>query len=218
MSTCASVTRRHNAGMSLRNIAGQRFGRAVALRKVGKNKWGYVLWEMRCDCNNTFVSVSRDISSGDTKSCGCYKSDITSARNFRHGHCGGEFNREYRIWTGLKTRCYNPKHYSYRHYGGRGIKVCDSWRNDFDQFLRDMGPAPSIKHSIGRINNDISYSKDNCEWQTQSQQARNTRRSHWLEAHGKRMVLKDWSEEIGVSPAAIRKRLSRGKTPEEALV
>ncbi len=97
-------------------------------------------------------------------------------------HCGCETPRptvdhkgEYTSWTMMKRRCYFPSHIGYPHYGGRGIKVCDRWFNSFANFLDDLGPKPTPRHSIDRIDNDGSYTPDNCKWSTPKEQAANRR-------------------------------------------
>ena len=93
----------------------------------------------------------------------------------KHGFARpGKEAPEYRAWAALRNRCSNPNHDAYKNYGGRGIKVCERW-NDFLAFLEDMGPRPSPKHSIDRINNDGNYEPDNCRWATRSEQCRNMR-------------------------------------------
>ena len=81
--------------------------------------------------------------------------------------------REYRTWSDIKTRCYNPKRKRYRNYGGRGIKVCDRWLESFENFYKDMGPRPSEEHSIDRIDVDGDYCPENCRWTTHRVQATN---------------------------------------------
>lgn len=80
---------------------------------------------------------------------------------------------EYSVWAGMKQRCFNPKAPSYRYYGGRGITVCQRWRESFAAFVADMGPRPSPEHSIDRINNDGNYEPGNCRWTTWDVQANN---------------------------------------------
>lgn len=90
-------------------------------------------------------------------------------------HHGGTKSVEYNTWAQMKARCYNSKSHNYINYGARGITVCDRWKNSFGAFLKDMGPRPSPKHSIDRINNNGNYEPNNCRWATNSEQVRNQR-------------------------------------------
>ena len=82
----------------------------------------------------------------------------------------------YSTWKDMLHRCNNPNRNSYQHYGGRNIKVCPEWEQDFYQFVADMGDKPTPQHSLDRINNDQGYSPDNCRWATTSEQQSNRRR------------------------------------------
>lgn len=90
---------------------------------------------------------------------------------------GKSNSSEYRIWTAMKQRCNNPRAYSFNYYGGRGIKICDSWaaRDGFTAFIKDMGEKPTKEHTLDRVNNDGNYEPSNCRWATPSQQASNKR-------------------------------------------
>lgn len=136
--------------------------------------------------------------------------------NLQHGLYGAP---GYRSWECMLSRCRNPKDPFFANYGGRGIKVCERWRSVV-AFFEDMGPRPSPKHSIERIDNDGDYEPGNCKWATIDEQARNRRRPKGrtlLTYGGKTQSLTRWAEDLGVSRELIGMRLRRGKTVGQAL-
>lgn len=118
-------------------------------------------------------------------------------------------------WNSMNTRCYSASESSLG-YQGR-VAVCERWRNDFFAFVEDMGPPPSADYSIDRIDNDKGYSPDNCRWATRLQQQRNMRSNTWIEAFGKRMILKDWEIASGLLSSTIMNRMKKGWSAEDAL-
>jgi len=117
--------------------------------------------------------------------------------------------KEYRTWKHIKERCNNKKCKAYKHYGGRGIKVCRRWENSYDYFLSDMGRAPSPAHSIERIDNNKGYSPDNCKWATLKEQM-NNKRSNWvIEVFGENKTFAQWCELYNINPTTVRNRLFR---------
>ncbi len=115
---------------------------------------------------------------------------------------------EHWVWWEMVRRCTWSKHKAYPLYGGRGIKVCARWMN-FENFLADMGPRPSSKHSIDRYpNNDGNYELGNCRWATMLEQSRNRRTNHFVTFNNETLTILDWSRRIGIDPAALRRRLS----------
>ena len=134
----------------------------------------------------------------------------------RHGATlGKKKSRAYETWQGMRKRCYNKARPDYRHYGGRGIAVCERW-SLFENFLIDMGNPPEGM-TLDRINNDGNYSPDNCRWATRRQQSRNTRSVRMLEFRGKTQCVRDWERELGFRPASITMRLKRGWPIDKAL-
>jgi len=144
------------------------------VRKTFGNK-ERILWKCICDCGNVGFIPTHSLRLNKSKSCGCDKPDkIREAhRKKPHKKYIETATKEYRTYSHMKTRCYNPNYDKFHRYGGRGIKVCDRWLESFDNFFADMGLAPSPKHSIDRINNDGNYEPSNCKWSTQSEQTRN---------------------------------------------
>ena len=128
---------------------------------------------------------------------------------------GRSRTREYRIWAGMMRRCYTPSTCIFEHYGGRGIRVCASWHN-FSAFIADMGLCPP-RNSIGRLDNDGDYCPENCLWQTQKEQSRNTRRNHTLTVDGVTKTISEWAELTGFPKTTIRNRISYGWLPEYAV-
>jgi hypothetical protein len=125
---------------------------------------------------------------------------------------------EYAAWSNMKYRCNNPRAKQYPDYGGRGIRVCDSWQRSFLAFLADMGPRPSPKHSLDRYpDNDRDYEPGNCRWATASQQNSNRRGNVVIEQDGERLLLKHAAERVGLANATVRRRIRCGMSVSDAL-
>lgn len=157
------------------DIFGKRFGRLTAIKYIGKSKGKQTLWECKCDCGNIAIVHHQNLKSGHTSSCGCYNSEVASEREKEHGQSG---TRLYNIWHDMIYRCYNGNHRSYKDYGGKGIIVCNEWKDDFEAF-RNWAIENGYKEnlSIDRIDSDKNYCPENCRWATDIQQANNTSRN-----------------------------------------
>lgn len=132
------------------------------------NKHRKKVSKYQCSCGNITFALDTEVRSGHTKSCGCLQKRI----NLKHGHYKSP---TYQCWADMKTRCSNPKHKSYKDYGGRGIGVCSYWQ-EFENFYKDMGDKPPGL-TLERINNDHGYYRENCRWATRAEQNRNKRRT-----------------------------------------
>lgn len=197
------------------DLTGQKIGRWSVIAEA--ERVGYTRrWQCRCECGTERAVTQCSLRKGDSVSCGCYAAEQTSKRRKKHGH-SVERTTEYTIWKSMKYRCHSTGDSSYHRYGARGIEVCERWRNSFENFLEDMGPRPSLDHSLERIDNEGNYCPENCRWATKTEQARNRRTNHFVTLNGETKTLMEWSEITGLGYTVITGRLNRGWTAEEAL-
>lgn len=152
--------------MSKVNLLGEKFGRLRVVESYPSHPRHGSRWKCVCDCGNIRVVLGGNLSSGNSRSCGCMASEMTSKRSRTHGRSSGD--PTYSVWAGIIQRCENSNSNCYERYGGRGIQMCDRWNpkngGSFENFLEDMGEKPSQFHTIERTNNNKGYSPENCIW------------------------------------------------------
>lgn len=141
------------------DIIGRTFNHLTILEYAGKNKHNKSLYKCKCNnCGNTKNMIGTEVKNGYTKSCGCLKKQN---KNVTHGMSGTTI---YKKWKNIKGRCFNPNTSNYKWYGGRGITMCDEWKNDFVSFYKDVGDIPFEGAELDRIDNNGNYEPNNVRW------------------------------------------------------
>lgn len=197
-------------------ISGQRYGRLVAIRRV-ENRGRRTVWLFSCDCGSMKEIQLENVRAG-ISSCGCLRIEKTRERSITHGHkVDRKESPTLKSYNHAKSRCYNPNDPKYPQYGGRGIRMCDAWRDDFLTFLSDMGEKPLGK-TLDRVDVNGHYEPRNCRWATTYQQARTRTDNVLVEHEGMKLVLKDFAALMGVSYKPLHARIRyKGQTPHEAV-
>lgn len=193
------------------DITGLRFGRLIAIRKdTGSN------WLFKCDCGNEKSIYKYSVTKGETTSCGCFAKEQRRKSTTKHGLWKHPL---FQKWTDIKNRCYNPHRQKYKIYGGRGIVMCDEWKNDFKSFY-DWAIASGWKPelSIDRIDVNGNYCPENCRWATPKEQANNTRTNKKITINGITENLTFWLKKYAMSYGSYYYKTQKGLTPEEIFV
>ena len=200
--------------MKPRDLSGMRFGRLVAIRLIPKLKSETVRhWKCKCDCGGVIETRSTSLVDGRAKSCGCLMREMMAKRSKTHGMSRTQI---YRTWSDMLNRCNSPSHPCYKHYGGRGIRVCKRWRK-FVRFFDDMGDKPKGLW-LDRIDNDGDYKPSNCRWVTPKQSGRNTRRTRFISLNKEKHCFTEWCEKLGLSYSTFCCRVNiSGWDPVRAL-
>lgn len=202
-----------------RDLTGLVFGRLTAIKLNHRDNNSNSFWLCKCICGNKSVVRIGDLTSGNTTSCGCYRTERSNEalikRSITHGETG---TRLYNIWRSMKQRCNYKKHIGYERYGGRGIGICDEWNNSYESF-KDWAMFSGYEDNltIDRINNDGNYEPNNCRWVDHRSQANNRRYNKKLSYKGEVLTISEWAEKLGVNKSTLSMRLRSGWSVEDTL-
>lgn len=194
-----------------RDLQGQKFGRLTVIREHHKESEKYY-WLCKCDCGNEVIVNASNLTSGNSKSCGCYNSEKREETKTTHGMYG---TRLYIIWNNMKNRCLDENIPRYGDYGGRGIKICEEWKKfeNFQKWALENGYSDDL--TIDRMNNEGNYEPSNCRWTNIIEQANNKRNNLLLTYKGKTKTLSEWCRELNLKYHFCYDRLLRGWRVED---
>lgn len=205
-----------------KDLTGQKFGRLTVIgisRQVQKGNRVRYYWKCKCVCGNYHEARTDSLTSGMIQSCGCLKKEQAIKNISSHHSHKQSGSRLYIIWQSMKKRCLNKNGPSYKRYGGRGITICDEWKDDFNSFFKwSMANGYNENLTIDRIDNNKGYYPDNCRWTTNKEQSRNRRSNIIVTYQGKKMTLIEASEKSGLPYSALHARYNRGVRGEELFI
>jgi single stranded DNA-binding protein len=193
-----------------KDMTGQRYGRLTVVSFAGLYKDSHSLWKCICDCGVEKTVMRQSLIKGRTQSCGCLNKEVVT----KHGMYR---TKEHMAWGSMIQRCENPKTKKWKLYGGRGIKVCERWRNSFEAFYEDVGPKPGPGHSLDRIDSDGNYEPGNVRWASDWTQNANRSNVTKLTFLGMTLPINAWERIMDVPTSRIRQRIEKGWSVERAI-
>lgn len=190
------------------DLSGQKIGRLLVVRKeTAPMKRSGTHYVCHCDCGSVKTIHRSELRNGDTKSCGCIQREKASQAQYKHGL---RHHPIYKTYSCMKDRCLNPRNHDYPRYGGRGISICESWLQSFENFANDMLPSWKPKLTLERVDLNKDYCPDNCIWAGAKQQANNRRTSVRVLFNGEQYTKEDFSKKFNIPLRTVVDRLSRG--------
>lgn len=182
------------------DLTGMKFGRYTVISRNGSDSNGSAMWKCKCDCGNIRTVRGYILKKGQATSCGCVRNTHISISN----------KRLYGIWSNIKQRCTNSKSESYKDYGGRGISICEEWKNSSKKFVEwSLKNGYRDDLTIDRIDVNGNYEPSNCRWITNKEQQYNKRCNHRIYYNGEIKTVAEWSEKLGINSTTIITRLNR---------
>lgn len=198
------------------DLTGNKFGRLTVIKEIGRDtKSRQKLWLCKCDCGNEKITKTSYLTSGDTSSCGCYRKEceLKNLSEFwgKPKTHGLSKTRLYTIWADMKDRCNNKNNNAYKNYGGRGIKICDEWLDNFMNFYNwAIENEYDESLTIDRINVNGNYEPSNCRWTTWRVQAYNKRTSRKISIYGETKTAYEFEQQYGIKAHLLISRYNKG--------
>lgn len=204
--------------METKEFIGREFGRLNVL-SFSEKRGRHTYWECICKCGTRKAVAKSNLLNSHVRSCGCLNRESFHAYRTTHDLSK---TPEFKAWWRMISRCKysypeNSKSHSHRYYVLKGISVCERWANSFENFLSDMGPMPSRKHTLERVKNSLGYLPENCRWATCQEQALNRSTSVIMEYKGIKKNLCTWADELGVNRIRLRRTVIRIGSDEKAI-
>lgn len=198
------------------DLKGKKIGRLTVICRNGSNKKGHPLWLCRCDCGNEKNIIGESLRNNKTKSCGCLRDEkIKKGLTNKHNMSN---TRLYRIWNAMKRRCLTKTNDTFEHYGGRGIKICNEWIEDYMNFYNwAINSGYSDELTIDRIEVNGNYEPSNCRWITIQEQQNNKRNNTYIKNYERIQTLKQWSQELNIPYGTLLKRRKLGWDKQDIL-
>ena len=188
------------------NLKGRKFGHLTVVDRAGSDNSGRAVWKYECECGTLKNARGKDLIQGKITSCGCMKGKL----NETHGLTN---SRLYKSWLGMKRRCENKNTCGYENYGGRGIVICEEWKNNFVSFYKWATENNYKKGlSIDRINNNGNYEPENCRWADRIMQQNNTRGNHLITINNETHTMAEWARLYKINYTTLKGRIRRGVT------
>lgn len=209
-----------------KDIIGLKFGRLTVLklaytRRVSKTLYYYLC---KCDCGKEHIVLKSSLLNGLTRSCGCYNNEVRAEKFRQRAKHHMTDTRLHKMWEKMKGRCYCKSNLSYKNYGGRGIIMCDEWKNDFKAFYDwavNNGYDENAQYgrcTLDRINVNGNYEPNNCRWVDEKIQQRNRRNNRLITYNNETHCLFEWAEIFGINPKILSQRLNRDKMDFETAI
>ena len=200
----------------MKDETGNRYGRLTVLERASNANNGQAQWLCKCDCGNECVVTGSNLRRGRQVSCGCYFVDMVSKNDVPSEY---KATRLYTIWQRMLYRCTNKNSNRYYRYGGRGIKVCSEWSEDFMSFYQwAMSHGYKDSLTLDRIDFNGDYTPSNCRWATAKEQMRNREDNHLITYNGETKCVTEWSEQYGLNAQTIFTRIYMGWTNSKEIL